>query len=51
MCNNLYGPTKVVCYREVSAIKGVCYKRIHCFGFLVAVCLPLFNLCSVNFMF
>ena len=30
MCNNLSGPTKLVCCREVSSIKGVCYKRFHC---------------------
>ena len=30
MCNNLSGPTKLVCYREVSAIKEVCCKRFHC---------------------
>ena len=27
MCNNLSDPTKLVCYTEVSAIKGVCYIR------------------------
>ena len=30
MCNNLRGPTKVVCYRGGSAIKGVSYKRFYC---------------------
>ena len=33
MCNNISGPTELVCYREVSAIKGVCYKRFHCTQF------------------
>ena len=34
MHSNLSGPTKAVCYREVFAIKGVCYKRFHCAGFV-----------------
>ena len=28
--SNLSGPTKAVCYREVSTIRGVCYKRLPC---------------------
>ena len=27
---NLSGPTKTVHYREVSTVRGVCYKRFHC---------------------
>ena len=27
MHNNLAGPTKAVCYREVFTIRRVCYKR------------------------
>ena len=30
MDSNLSEPTKAVCYREVSTVKGVCYKRFHC---------------------
>ena len=30
MHSNISGPTKAVCYREVTAIRGVCYKRFHC---------------------
>ena len=33
MCPYLSGPTQVyyiVCCREVSAVRGVCYKRLHC---------------------
>ena len=30
MHSNLFGPTKAVCYGEVSTVKGVCYKRFHC---------------------
>ena len=30
MYGNASGPTKAVCYREVSTIRGVCYKRFHC---------------------
>ena len=30
MHSHLSGPTKTVCYREVSAIGGICYKRLHC---------------------
>ena len=30
MHSNLCGPTKAVCYREVSTIRGVCFKRFHC---------------------
>lgn len=33
MHSNLSGPTKVVCCREVSVIRGVCFKR---FNFKVA---------------
>ena len=30
MYNNSSGSTKAVCYREVSTIRGVCHKRLHC---------------------
>ena len=30
MHSNLFGPSKAVCYREVSTIRGVCYKRLPC---------------------
>ena len=41
MHRNLFGPTKVVCYREVSTVRGVCYIRgsiveefpVHCLLF------------------
>ena len=29
MHSNLSGPTKVVCYREVFTIGGVCYEWFH----------------------
>ena len=29
MHDNVSGATKAVCYREVSTIRGVCYKRFH----------------------
>ena len=28
--SNLSGPIQAVCYREVSTIRGVCYKWFHC---------------------
>ena len=30
MRSNLSGPTKAVCYREVSAIRGVWYEMFCC---------------------
>ena len=30
MHSNISGPTKAVCYREVSTIGGICYRRFHC---------------------
>ena len=29
MHSNLSGPTKAICFREVFAVRGVCYKRFH----------------------
>ena len=38
MHSNLSGPTKAVCYREVFAIRGVCYKRFHCIYMRLGTC-------------
>ena len=34
MHGNVSGATKAVCYREVSTIRVVCYKRSHCIQLL-----------------
>ena len=38
MYNDLSGPTKAVCYREVFTIRGVCEKRSHCVSLCMYVC-------------
>ena len=40
-------PTQAVCYGEVSAVRGVCYNRVHCILIHILLYIYIHTMCAL----